>query len=425
MSKKEEKKGLLQRLGPGFITGASDDDPSGIATYAQTGAMFGYSQLWMAVFAAPLMIAVQEVCGRIGMVTGKGIAGAMRDRGLRAPLLLAVVLLVAANTVNIAANLAAMAEAAALLMPAPMWIWLIGIASVTLILQLTVRYNVYEDYLKIMAFSLLAYVVAFFIVKHDWTDIAFHTFVPSFTWSQDFMMNIVAILGTTIAPYLFFWEADEEAEEQVQRKRIPFLGALFRPKVDAKDLRDMRIDTAVGMIFSNIIMFCIITVTADTMWRNGIHHIGTAAEAAKILEPLAGSFASLLFALGIIGTGLLVVPILAGASGYAVAEAMQWKEGLSLTARQAPGFYGVISAAIFLGVLLTTLDIPPFELLYTTAVLNGLLAPPLLACILWIGSDKKTMGEFTTPPLQNAICWCVVALMSLAGVALFSTMLMS
>ncbi|MBI4084726.1 MAG: divalent metal cation transporter, partial [Candidatus Levybacteria bacterium] len=288
-------KKFFKLLGPGFITGASDDDPSGIGTYAQTGAQFGYTQLWTALFSTPFMSVIQEICGRIGLVTGKGLAGVIRKNYPRSILYSAVLLLVVANTINIGADLGAMASSGQMLFNVPFIFWLIGMTVLTLLLEVFVSYKVYVRFLKYLAFSLFAYIIAAFIIKQDWGKIAYSTLIPHLSLSKEYVMNIVAILGTTISPYLFFWQASEEVEEEVENHKLRAMGQGV-PHVNKKDVKKMRVDTFVGMFFSNVVMLFIITTTASTLHVHGIFGIETATQAAQALKPLAGDAAYLLFA---------------------------------------------------------------------------------------------------------------------------------
>lgn len=415
-------KKLLLVLGPGFITGASDDDPSGIATYSQAGVQFGYQQLWTAPFSFPFMTAIQEMCGRIGLITGKGLSGVIKKYYSREVLYIAVTILFLANTVNIGANLGAMASSAALLFDIPFIFWLIGMAVLTLGLEVFVSYRVYSKYLKFLAFSLFAYILVFFVVKQDFLKILVATVVPTISPSREYLLNIVAILGTTISPYLFFWQEAEEVEEEVEKGKIMGIGRGI-PKVSKKDIREMRLDTIIGMFFSNLVMFFIIATVASTLFVSGIHNIDTAAQAAEALRPLAGNFAYLLFAAGIIGVGLLSVPILAGSASYAVSEAFGWREGLHQKLTQAHGFYGAITIATLVGLVINFLGVPPFKMLYYTAVLNGIAAPPLLVIILLISNNKKIMGERTNSVLSNTLGIIITLVMSLAAAALLFNLL--
>lgn len=410
-------KKLLKILGPGFITGASDDDPSGIATYSQTGAQFGYSQLWTAFFSMPFMIVVQEMCGRIGLVTGKGLAGVVKQHYPKSILYGAVSLLLFANTVNIGADLGAMASSAQLLLDLPFPIWLIGMTMVTLFLEVFVKYNTYVKYLKFLALSLLAYVVVVLIIKQDWTKIFISTVIPTFSFQKDYILNIVAIFGTTISPYLFFWQADQVVEEEVAQGKVKTMGQ-GQPKITIRDMKNMRIDTIVGMAFSNLIMLFIIITAASTLNLNGIKNVETASQAAEALRPIAGNFTFLLFALGIVGTGLLAVPILAGSASYAVAETLGWRAGLHKKLRQAHGFYGVIAVATIVGLLINFTPIKPFTMLYYSAVLNGLCAPILLILIMLISNNKKILGTNTNGLFSNVLGWMITAFMSLTSLYL-------
>lgn len=411
------RKGLLDRVGPGFIAGAADDDPSGIATYAQTGAMFGYSHLWTAFFSFPFMTAIQEMCGRIGLVTGNGIAGVVRKHYSRRILFLLVGVLLVTNTINIGADLGAMAATGKLLFGIPFPVWLIGITVVTLGLEIFVTYATYAKYLKYLALTLLAYVAAAFAVKQDWSAVAFYTLVPHLVFAKESILNVVAVLGTTISPYIFFWQADEEAEEEIVQRKIKAIG-VGTPRVTRRDIGRLRADTAIGMFFSNAIMFFIILTAAATLHAHGVTNIRTAADAAGALRPFAGDFTFALFALGIMGTGLLGIPILSGSAAYAVAEVMRWKSGLSLKLRQARAFYGIIILATLVGLLVNFIGIPPFTMLYYTAVLNGIAAPPLILIILRISNDRKIMGRRVNSRLSNAFGWAAAGFMSAACVAL-------
>lgn len=406
-------------IGPGFVTGASDDDPSGITTYSQTGAQFGFSQLWTALFSFPFMTVVQEMCGRIGLVTGMGLSGVIRKHYSRKVLAFCVLLLVFANTINIGADLGAMASALQLLLPVSFPILLLLLTAFTLLLEVFVSYKVYVRYLKYFALSLLAYVVTLFFVKQDWGTIAFSTFVPEIHFSKEYLLNIVAILGTTISPYLFFWQSNEEVEEEIAAHKIKGFG-IGKPHIGENDIKNMRYDTLFGMFFSNLIMFFIIATAGSTLFPHGVRDIQTAADAAQALRPFAGNFASLLFTLGIIGTGLLAVPVLAGSASYAVAEAFQWKEGLYRKFSKAHGFYGVITIATVVGLLVNFLDIAPFKMLYYTAAINGLLAPPLLVVILLVANNKKILGKYTNSKFSNILGWGITFIMGVAGITLLA-----
>ena len=413
----KDLKKLLGKVGPGFITGAADDDPSGVATYAQTGAIFGYSQLWLVWFTSPFMIVIQQMCGRIGMVTGKGLAGVILDNYPKSVLYVTVSLLVVANTINIGADLGAMASSAQMLLGLPFLFWLVLITGSIIALEILVPYKIYSRILKYLALTLFTYVLAAFVVRLDWDEVLYATLIPHIEISAAFLLNIVAILGTTISPYLFFWQASEEVEEEVADGRIPDMGAR-RPCVTRRGIVKMNRDTVIGMFFSQIIMFFIIVTTAATLHASGITTIQTASQAAEALRPLAGDLSYLLFAAGIIGTGLLAVPVLAGASAYAVAETAGLREGLGKNPGRAPGFYVVIALSALVGMSLDLLGISPITALYYAAALNGLAAPPLMALVTRIANREDIMGRFVNSRESNILGWVIVLIMALTGAAL-------
>ena len=415
-------KKIFKKIGPGFVTGAADDDPSGVATYSQTGAIFGFSQLWLALFSFPFMTVIQQMCGRIGMVTGKGLAGVIRTNYSKPVLYFAVSLLVIANTINIGADLGAMSTSVQMLIGLPFLFWLFLITALIIVLEVFVTYKVYSKILKYLALTLFAYVLTTFIVKPDWGMIFKNTVLPKIQFSGDYLLNVVAILGTTISPYLFFWQASQEVEEEIVDGKISDMG-VGKPKVKQKNINNMGFDTILGMFFSQAIMFFIIITTAATLHANGITNIGTASQAAEALRPVAGNLAYLLFAAGIIGTGLLAVPILAGSSAYAVAETTGLKEGLSKKSGLAPGFYGVIAASTLVGMLISWLGIDPIKALYYAAALNGLAAPPLMALVILIANNKKIMGKFVNKRISNIVGWTIVLVMAIAGILLIINMI--
>lgn len=406
-----------KKIGPGFITGAADDDPSGVATYSQTGSIFGYSQLWIALFSFPFMIVIQQMCGRIGMVTGKGLAGVIHAHYSKPVLYFAVSLLVIANTINIGADLGAMAASAQMLLGLPFFFWLCIMTGFIILLEFFVTYKTYSKILKYLALTLFAYVFTAFIVKLDWGIIVKNTVIPQIKFSKDYLLNIVAILGTTISPYLFFWQASQEVEEAIVDDKIQDIG-VGTPAASRENVADMNWDTIIGMFFSQAIMFFIIITTAATLHAKGITNIETASQAAEALRPVAGNLAYLLFAAGIIGTGLLAVPILAGSSAYAVAETTGLKAGLSKKPGRAPGFYGVIAASTLIGMSINLLGINPIKALYYAAALNGLAAPPLMALIILIANNKNIMGKFVNKRISNVVGWMIVLVMAIAGILL-------
>jgi len=410
-------KKIFKKIGPGFVTGAADDDPSGIATYSQTGAIFGFSQLWLALFSFPFMVAIQQMCGRIGMVTGKGLAGVIRTHYPKPVLYIAVSLLVITNTINIGADLGAMASSAQMLLGLSSIFWLLLITAVIIILEVFVSYKRYSKILKYLALTLFMYVLTAFISKPNWGTIFQSTVLPQIKFSSEYMLNIVAILGTTISPYLFFWQTSQEVEEEIADGKMKEMG-VGKPAVRQKNVTNMDWDTIVGMVFSQAIMFFIIITTAVTLHANGITNIASASQAAEALRPVAGDFAYLLFAAGIIGTGLLAVPILAGSSAYAVTETLGLKEGLSKKTKLAPGFYGVIAASTLVGMAISWMGIDPIKALYYAAALNGLAAPPLMVLIILIANNKKIMGKFVSKKFGNIAGWIIVLFMSMAGIFL-------
>lgn len=410
-------KKIFSILGPGFITGASDDDPSGIATYSQTGALFGFAQAWTALFSFPLMVAIQEMCGRIGLVTGRGLAGVIRLHYPKKVLYFTVFLLLFANTINIGADLGAMAASAQLVFGFPFIYWLIGMVVLTLVLEIFVSYKTYSKYLKYLAFALLSYVIAAFTIKLDLKEIFASLIIPHIEFNKTYILNIVAILGTTISPYLFFWQADEEVEEEVAHHKLRRMGA-GQPRITPKDISKLRLDTIIGMLFSNLVMLFIIITTGATLFAHGISKIGSAEDAAAALKPLAGDYAFLLFAVGIIATGLLALPILAGSASYAVSESLGWREGLYQKLNRAHGFYGVITIATLVGLLINFIGIDPIVALYYTAVINGIIAPPLIVLILFIANNKKIMGERTNSPFLNILGVLTVFIMGLSAIIL-------
>lgn len=386
-----KKKSWFRRLGPGFITGAADDDPSGIATYTQVGAQFGFGQLWTVFFTLPLMVAMQEMVGRIGLVSGRGITDIVRRIFPKWVLLLFVGLILLANTMNIGTDLGAMAEVTRLVFPQiPFVILAIGFTALILFLEIFISYKTYAKLLKWFALALFSYVITLFLVTQNWSELAFSAIIPQFQISKAFILTLVAILGTTISPYLFIWQANEEVEEEIADGRSSIKKRIGATK---QEIKEMRRDTAIGMLFSQIIMFCIIATAGNAFFKNGIFDIQSAAQAAQALQPLAGHWASYIFALGVIGTGLLAIPVLSASASYALSEAFGWKEGLYRKFRQAHGFYGVITLATLLGLMINFVGINPIKALIWTAVLNGVVTPPLILIIVKIANDKKVMGK--------------------------------
>ncbi len=414
-------KRFSKSIGPGVITGVADDDPSGIATYAQTGAIFGLTQLWMTVYSLPLMVAVQEMCARIGMTTGKGIAGVLRSHYSRTLLVIAVALLSIANIINIGADLGAMGQAITLISPFSFWAALSIITLFTLVSIIFIPYHIYVKILKYFAATVLSYIVVAFFINQDWSAITLAALTPHMEWNKDFLLNLTAFLGTTISPYLFFWQADEEVEEEIKGKKILAFGKGI-PKVTQGDLHQMRTDTVTGMFLSNLVAFFIIITASGTLAENGNHTISSAAEMAEALRPLAGDFAVYLFSFGILGTGLLAIPVLAGAVAYAVAETCNVPLGLEKTFKQAVGFYGVLIVSILAGVLLNFIHIDPILMLYYAAAVNGILAAPLLGIILVVANNKKILGDKVNGTISNILVimtTIIMATISLLTVQMF------
>jgi len=414
-------KKVFRLIGPGFITGASDDDPSGIGTYSQTGALFGLKQLWTSLYSVPFMIVIQEMCGRVGLVTGTGIAAVMKKHFGRKILFPIVALLLIANTINAGADLGAMASSAQMIFGLPFMLWMVVMTILTVALIVLVPYRLYVKYLKFLCITLLGYIVTVIVVKQDWHNVLRNTLIPTISFNKDYLMNIVAILGTTISPYLFFWQADEEVEDEDALKKGPSVLQTERVP-NKKHIKMMRWDTIVGMTFSNIINFFVIDATAITLGAHGMHNIQTANDAAQALKPFAGNFAYILFGLGIMGTGLLAVPVLAASAGYAIAETFNWKSSLSLKYFEAPGFYLVIAIISLSGIAIQFLPIAPFKWLYYTAIINGVAAPPIMVILLIICNKKKIMGKFTNKPFGNIMGIFITAIMAFSAVAMFMYM---
>jgi NRAMP (natural resistance-associated macrophage protein)-like metal ion transporter len=399
-------------LGPGLVTGAADDDPSGIATYSIAGASLGYGLLWTAGFTLPLMAAIQLVCARIGLVSGRGLAGAIRTHYPRSFLYVACTLLLVANVFNIAADLSGMADAVEMLTSLSSHVTVPLFGAALLFITVYTSYRTFAKYLKWLTVVLFAYVVAAFLAKPDWHGVARATVLPTIRWDFDWVTTFVGIVGTTISPYLFFWQASQEVEEEKAKGRVT---VAQRQGATAEELRDARLDVTTGMLFSNVVMYFIILTTAATLFRAGRTNIESSRQAAEALRPLAGDAAYLLFTLGIIGTGLLAVPVLAGSASYAVAELFRWRAGLDLRPRQAWRFYVVLGLAMVGGMVLDVLDINPVRMLFLSAVLNGVLAPPLLVLVMLVGNNRKIMGRHANGAWLNVFGWMAVAVTTAAA----------
>jgi NRAMP (natural resistance-associated macrophage protein)-like metal ion transporter len=410
----------LKTLGPGLITGAADDDPSGIATYSQGGAQFGFGLLWMVLLTYPLMVGIQLVSARIGRVTGHGLATNIRRHYPRALLYAVVVLLLVANTINIAADVSAMGDAVALLAggPAKVYTVLFGVGS--LLLQLFVPYHRYVRALKWLTLALLAYVGVVFTVRIPWLDVVLGTLWPRLPLSTQAITTVVAVFGTTISPYLFFWQASEEVEDlHASDGARPLIEA---PGQARANFRRMKLDTVAGMGFSNVIAFFIMLTTAVTLNAQGVHDIQTSAQAASALRPIAGELAFLLFALGIVGTGLLAIPVLAGSAAYAMAGTFRWTNSLELPPSRAKGFYSIIALSTLLGIGMGFLPIDPIKALFWSAVINGVISVPIMAVMMLMAGNAKVMGQFVIKSRLMWVGWITVGLMAAAVTAMLAAL---
>jgi NRAMP (natural resistance-associated macrophage protein)-like metal ion transporter len=403
-------------LGPGLTTGASDDDPSGIATYSQTGAQYGFGLLWMAALTFPLMAVVQEMCARIGLVTGRGLAGNIRAHFSKKVLYTAAIFLFAANTFNIGADIGAMASAIQLLWPRfDFSLLVIGFTVFILLLQIFTPYIRYARYLKWLALVLFAYILSAILAHPDWHTIMSHAIIPHITFSKDQLLLVCAILGTTITPYLFFWQTSQEIEEEIAGGQTTIKQ---RMGSDPKQIKKMRIDVWSGMFFSNIVMFFIIAACASVLFTHGITNINSAAQAAQALRPFAGNATYWLFAIGILGMGLLAIPVMAGSSAYAISESMGGRrQGLSNKLKQAYSFYGIIIISMFVGLGLNFVGLNPIKALIYSAVLNGIVAPIILVLILLLASNKHIMGEWKNGKVSMTLGWFLTIIMGISGLA--------
>lgn len=418
----EKIKNLIKKAGPGFVTGAADDDPSGIATYSVAGSQYGYKMSWMSLFLVPAMIAIQEMCGRIGMVTGKGLAGVIKQYHSKKLLWFAVSLLAVANIINIGADLGIIAASLRMLWGLSFYFWLILTAVLVIWLEIAVSYKKYSKYLKWMGLTLMVYVVTAFLVKQDWTEIIFSTLIPHISLNTGELMTIVGFLGTTISPYLFFWQASEEVEEEIADVSSKMSDFGQKPVITQVEVDVMRTDTKIGMIFSNLMAFFIILTTAATLHANGIFSINTPQEAALALRPLAGDFAYILFAVGIVGIGLQSIPVLAGSLAYAVADGLGIKQGLSKKFGEAKGFYLIILLATVAGVLMNLLGINTMQALFYAAIVNGVVAVPLIFIIIRLADDKRVVDEYKTEKKYKVIAWMTFFFMALAVLFMLGSM---
>jgi NRAMP (natural resistance-associated macrophage protein)-like metal ion transporter len=410
---------FFAELGPGLITGAADDDPSGISTYSVTGASFGYAPLWTAIFSFPLMASVQLMCARLGMVTGLGLAGVIRRQYSRWVLWGACSILIVANVVNIGADLGGMADATAMVTGVNSLVWTPVYAVLIVSLLFWTSYRFIAKIFKWLTLILFAYVITAFLAHPDWRAVLHSTFIPHIEWSSAYIATFVGILGTTISPYLFFWQASQEVEEE---RKIGRQTVEEREGATDEELSNSRTDVMAGMFFSNLVMYFIILTTAATLHAHGKTTIDTAQQAAEALKPLAGNGAYLLFTLGLIGTGMLGVPVLAGSAAYAVSEARNWRCSLEDKPRLAKKFYAIVASSMILGLVLDYAGFNAVKMLFWSAVLNGVLAPPLIVLVLLLTSNKKVMGDRVNPPLLKWLGWACAVVMTVAAIAMFATM---
>ena len=409
----------IKKLGPGLITGAADDDPSGIATYSQAGAQFGFNMLWTLFFTYPLMVGIQIVSAKIGRVSGHGLATNIRRHYPTWLLYCIVGLLLVANTINIAADVAAMGNALRLLIGGPAHFYALGFGSMSLLLQIFIPYNRYVRVLKWLTLALLAYVATVFVVQVPWTQVMTRTLLPHLSWKPEFITTVVAVFGTTISPYLFFWQASQEVEDQQANPQA-------RPLKDAPDqaranFRRIKIDTTIGMGFSNIVAYFIILTTAVTLYLHGITDIQTSEQAASALRPIAGEFAFWLFSAGIIGTGLLAIPVLAGSAAYAMAGAFDWKNSLELKPAMAKKFYGIIAVSTLIGIALCFTPIDPIKALFWSAVINGVISVPIMGVMMLMAARPDIMGRFVISSRLKALGWLSTGVMAVAVASMFLT----
>ena len=412
----DRRKNFFSQLGPGLITGAADDDPSGIATYSVTGASFGYGPLWTALFAFPLMVAVQMMCARLGMVTGRGLAAVVRRRYSRTVLWGACALLTVANVINIGADLGGMGDATRMIAGGRASLWTIMYGVVIFAMLYFTNYRQIARIFKWLTLVLFAYVITAFLAHPDWSAVLRATLVPDVRFTRDYLSVLVGILGTSISPYLFFWQSAQEVEEE---RAIGRVTVSQRKGASDEELRASRNDVITGMFFSNFVMYFIILTTAATLHAHGITQIETARQAAQALRPLAGNGAYWLFTFGLIGTGMLGVPVLAGSSAYAISEAMAWGASLDRKPRMAPKFYSVLAAAMLVGLVLVSVGIPAVKMLFWSAVTNGVLAPPLIVLIVLLTSDASVMGGRSNPLWLRGLGWTTAVVMSAAAVCMF------
>ena len=417
--KQPDRPRLADVLGPGLVTGASDDDPSGIATYSQAGAQFGYSLIWSLLFTYPLMCAIQMISADIGRVTGRGLAANMRRHHSAWLLYPLVGLLILANVINLGADLGAIGAAIGLILPGPHWLYIGAFALAIALMEVYMRYARYASVLRWLTLSLLAYVATVFAVGVPWPTVALNLVVPRIEWTGSYLTVLVAVFGTTISPYLFFWQASEEVEDEREDPAAEPL--LTAPAQAPRQLARIKLDTLVGMAASNIVALFIMLTTAATLHAHGVTNIETSADAAQALRPIAGEFTFVVFALGIVGTGLLAVPVLAGSAAYALGEAFHWRVGLAEKPGRAPAFYWAIAAAVLVGALLNFSPLDPVKALFWSAVVNGVAAVPIMVMIMHMASRRAVMGEFALKSWLKTLGWIATAVMAAAAIGMFAT----
>jgi NRAMP (natural resistance-associated macrophage protein)-like metal ion transporter len=410
----------LKILGPGLVTGAADDDPSGIATYSSVGAQYGYSMLWTMIFIYPFMAGIQEISARLGRITGRGIAGNLRRFYPRWALYSVVGLLLLANIINIGADIGAMGAAVNLLIGGPTLLYCVVFAVVSVLLQVFIPYKAYSSVLKWLTLSLFAYVGTVFVTQVPWSEALRGTLIPALLFNRESMAALLAILGTTISPYLFFWQSGEEAEQMLAAPRERPLREGSR-QASEKPMQRIAIDTYLGMAFSNLIAYFIILTVAVTLHAHGKNHIDTAAQAAEALRPIAGPFASLLFSLGIVGTGLLALPVLGGSAAYAVGEALRWPVGLERKPKEAKAFYAVLAVATLIGLTINFTKLDPIKALVWSAIINGVTAAPVMCFMMQMASNPRVIGKLHLPVYLRAVGWTAAAIMALAAIGMFLT----
>ena len=407
----------LQKLGPGLVTGAADDDPSGIATYSQAGAQFGFNMLWIVVITYPLMVAIQIISASLGRVSGHGLATNIRRHYPAWLLYGSVVLLLIANTINIAADLTAMGAAVNLIVGGPTRVYTVALSALSVVLQVFVPYRSYVRVLKWLTLALFAYVATVFVIDIPWHTVVARTFAPHLSWKSNYLTTVVAVLGTTISPYLFFWQASQEVEDM--RAEVGQHALKAAPRQGQASLRRIRMDTWIGMGFSNLVAFFIILTTAATLNAHGVTDIQTSAQAAVALKPIAGRFAFMLFSLGIVGTGLLALPVLAGSAAYAMAGTFNWRNSLSLKPQLAKRFYAIIVLSTLVGLAIGFTRIDPLKALYWSAVINGVVSVPIMVLIMFMAMNPKIMGRFVIPLRLRVTGWTATIVMAAAALAMF------